>query len=204
MQNAEIKKLLQENQWISRLKVSNSRSGPGSRLQVSITPPGHQFIGEFGFQAFSNKLLAEIRPIEEHLECLECLHDHHWILDGIQTGGVNSKPGIISWIQDVSEHRLLLDVNPELVFFKGHFPGNPILPGVVQLHWAVGISASLFEFNGIPYEIKRLKFSNIVQPPSVLELHLNQKNETGVQFKFTSFGRVHSMGSLEFREKVSC
>lgn len=204
MQNAEIKKLLQENQWISRLKVSNSRNGSGARLQVGITPLGHEFIGEFGFEAFSRELLAELPPIEEHLQCTGFLHDHHWILDGIQTGGVNSKPGIISWIQDLSEHRLLLDVNPELVFFKGHFPGNPILPGVVQLHWAVGISASLFNCNGIPYEIKRLKFSNIVQPRSVIELHLNQKNETGVNFQFTSFGRVHSMGSLEFREKVSC
>lgn len=204
MQNAEIKKLLQENQWISKVQVSNSRSDAGARLQVSITPLGHQFIGEFGFQAFSKKLLAELRPVEQHLEGPEFLHDHHWILDGIQTGGVNSKPGIISWIQDLSEHRLLLDVNPELVFFKGHFPGNPILPGVVQLHWAVGISTSLFNFNGIPHEIKRLKFSNIVQPRSVLELYLNQKTETGVNFKFTSFGRVHSMGSLEFREKVSC
>lgn len=135
---------------------------------------------------------------------LEVLHKHDWILDGIQTGGVNSKPGIISWIQGSSEHRLSLDVNSELVFFKGHFPGNPILPGIVQLHWAIGISMSLFNFGGIPYEVKRLKFSNIVQPSCVLELRLEQKSETGVQFQFTSLGRIHSMGSLVFKENLSC
>ena len=63
---------------------------------------------------------------------------------------------------------------------------------------------SLFNFDGIPCEVNRLKFSNIVQPPSVLELSLEQKNKTGVQFQYTSFGSVHSMGSLVFRENLSC
>lgn len=130
--------------------------------------------------------------------------EYEWILDGIHPGGKNRKPGIISWTQGLSDHRLLLDVSSDLEFFEGHFPGNPILPGIVQLHWAVGVSKSLFKFEGIPHEVKRLKFSNIVQPPSVLELHLNQKSETGVEFQFTSCGRVHSMGSLVFRDDLSC
>ena len=204
VQDTEHKKNIQEHQWISRLKVTGYRSDTGARYQVGIKPRGHRFISEFGLQEFSKRLLAELPSTDQQVSYLEFLHDHDWIFDGIQSGGENSKPGIISWIRGVSDHRLLLDVSSELVFFEGHFPGNPILPGIVQLHWAVGISMSLFNFEGVPHEVKRLKFSNIVQPPSALELRLDQKNETGVRFQFTSSGRVHSMGSLVFRENLSC
>ena len=182
----------------------DSCSDKGARYKVGINPQGHRFICEFGIHEFSKRLLAELPPADKRDGYLEFQHDHDWILDGIQTGGANSKPGIISWIRGLSDHRLLLDVSPELVFFEGHFPGNPILPGIVQVHWAAGISKSLFSFDGIPCEIKRLKFSNIVQPPSVLELLLDQKNETEVKFQFVSFGRMHSMGSLVFKEDLSC
>lgn len=204
MQNTEFKKKLQDHQWISSLKLTGCHSDAGARYQVGIKSRGHRFISEFGLQEFSEKLLAQLASEDQQARYLEFLHDHDWILDGIQPGGENSKPGIISWIQGLSDHRLLLDVSPGLVFFKGHFPGNPILPGIVQLHWAVGISISLFKFEGTPHEVKRLKFSNIVQPASVLELRLDQKNEKEVQFQFTSFACVHSMGSLVFRESSSC
>ncbi|KAB2840154.1 MAG: AMP-binding protein, partial [Burkholderiales bacterium] len=32
---------------------------------------------------------------------------------------------------------LQLRVAPELDFFAGHFPSQPILPGVMQVHWAI-------------------------------------------------------------------
>jgi 3-hydroxymyristoyl/3-hydroxydecanoyl-(acyl carrier protein) dehydratase len=200
----EFNVLLKEHQWISKLMVADACSDKGARYKVGINPEGHRFMCEFGIQEFSQRLLAELLPADQQEGCLEFLHDHDWILDGIQTGGANSKPGIVSWIQGLSEHRLLLDISPELVFFEGHFPGNPILPGIVQLHWAAGISMNLFNFDQIPCEVKRLKFSNIVQPPSVLELLLDQKSETEVKFQFTSFGRVHSMGSLVFKEDLAC
>jgi len=202
--NIDLNDFFQEHQWISDLKVTGFRHDTGARYQVGIKPNGHRFISEFGLQEFSKRLLAELPSTHQQVSHLEFIHDHDWILDGIQSGGENSKPGIISWIQGLSDHSLLLDVSSELVFFKGHFPGKPILPGIVQLHWATGIAMSLFKFEGIPHEVKRLKFSNIVQPPAILELRLDQKSETGVQFQFTGFGCVHSMGSLEFKGSLSC
>ncbi len=204
MQDSEFKTLPETGPLVNRLMVARGCGDAGARYKVGVSTEGHQFITEFGCHEFSKRLQAELSPEDEQECCLEFLYDYDWILDGIQTGGERSKPGIISWIKGLTGHRLLLDVNPELVFFKGHFPGNPILPGIVQLHWAVGISMSLFGFDEVPCEVNRLKFSNIVQPPGVLELQLEQKNKTGVQFRFTSFGRVHSMGSLLFRDSSSC
>ena len=64
----------------------------------------------------------------------------------------------------------LKNVSINELFFQGHFPGNPILPGIVQLHWAIGFSMGLLGFSEAPHDIKRLKFKNIVQT-FVLRLH---------------------------------
>ena len=100
--------------------------------------------------------------------------------------------------------RLLFEISPDLGWFQGHFPGDPVLAGVVQLHWAVGISLALFNFNDIPAEITRLKFKNIVTPPRTLELALNKAGENEVQFEFTSLGQTHSLGRMIFEGELSC
>jgi 3-hydroxymyristoyl/3-hydroxydecanoyl-(acyl carrier protein) dehydratase len=205
MQSSDMRQFIDYNQWVSdALLLDSGSNGDSTRIQVEISPEGHQAISELGFQAFSESLLAQLPCAHQQQHCLEFRHLHEWILDRYQTGEENRMPGIFSWVSDLPEHRLLLDVSPELVFFKGHFPDNPILPGITQLHWAVGVAMSLFNFNEVPEEVKNLKFKNIVQPSAVLELLLKQKSENEVRFQFVSPGQVHSMGSLRFQEGGSC
>ena len=33
-----------------------------------------------------------------------------------------------------------LAIGPELIYFQGHFPGYPVLPGIVQIDWAVQLA----------------------------------------------------------------
>ena len=76
-----------------------------------------------------------------------------------------------------SEARIRLDVNPELSWFNGHFPGQPVLPGVIQLHWAVLISRALFGLEGVPSEVKRLKFKRTIVPPREVDLLLSDPSK---------------------------
>ena len=113
-------------------------------------------------------------------------------------------PRILSRSDDVPYHRLLLEISPELSWFQGHFPGNPVLPGVVQLHWAIIISLSQFGFRDAPTEIKRLKFKSVVTPPRTLELALSRPTENEVQFEYSSLGQQHSLGRLIFTPEAPC
>jgi len=179
-------------------------SGGRQRFLADITPDGHHLINELGFQAFSERLIAMLPSVLRREDCLAFRRAHGWILEGRPSAGREDRPGILSWLSEPNRHRLLLAVDAEVIYFQGHFPGNPILPGVAQLHWAAGMAMSLFGFKQVPLEVKRLKFRNIIRPSSVLELVLEYSKKGEVEFRFTSFGQVHSTGCLCFREELPC
>lgn len=65
-----------------------------------------------------------------------------------------------------------LELPHNLVYFDGHFPGNPVLPGVVQIHWAVHYATTIWgdlgEFNGL----EAIKFQQLVLAGMPLTLEL--------------------------------
>ena len=113
-------------------------------------------------------------------------------------------PRVLSVHEEPSQYCLQMDISPQLDWFQGHFPGNPVLPGVVQLHWAVIVSMAYFGFESVPAEIKRLKFKNVVIPPRVVELTVSRSGENEVKFTYTGLGLQHSEGKLIFDGDNSC
>ena len=112
-------------------------------------------------------------------------------------------PHIVS-VSDISGgFQLELGITEDLDGFHGHFPGNPVLPGVVQVHWAATFARQLFCLAGTPNEIKQLKFKNIVQPPATLTLKLMYQPDSRVQFEFSSDELGHSSGQLIFGQGPS-
>ena len=95
---------------------------------------------------------------------------------------------------------LELEVTADLAWFRGHFPDQPVLPGIIQVHWATEVAAILFSLEGPPQHIKRLKFSNIIVPPRVIELSLKRHGDREVQFHVQSDGLQNSQGRLVFAE----
>lgn len=118
--------------------------------------------------------------------------------------GLSGKPGefpcVASISGDAAEFLLEFEVTEDLDGFRGHFPGNPVLAGIVQLHWAARCSSHLFGYQGEPVEIKQLKFKKVVQPPARLSLNLRQAAESKVYFEFFSTDNSHSSGQLIFEQ----
>lgn len=103
-----------------------------------------------------------------------------------------------SWTHQDDRHVFLLDVLPGLPCFEGHFPSQPVLPGVVQLHWAALLARKHFGFKSAPREVRRLKFRSIVVPPRRIELQMERVKENSVAFSITSEGVAHAAGTLIF------
>jgi 3-hydroxymyristoyl/3-hydroxydecanoyl-(acyl carrier protein) dehydratase len=80
----------------------------------------------------------------------------------------------------------------------------PILPGVVQLHWAVIVARAVFDFPDSPLEVKRLKFKNVVIPPKELELSVAVQSPNEVQFNFHRSDEQYSLGRLVFASSTTC
>jgi len=111
-------------------------------------------------------------------------------------------PNILSRSEDGDTQRLTLDITNELIWFRGHFPGFPVLPGVVQLRWAVELSQEHFGHASPPREIMRLKFKSIIVPPVAIELTLTARGPGATEFAYTGQGKEYSQGKLIFDEKL--
>lgn len=113
-------------------------------------------------------------------------------------------PRILSLTDDGSCIRLRVEATEDLCWFRGHFPNQPVLPGIVQLHWAVIVVQSCFGFSAQPTEIKRLKFKKVVTPPQVLDLFVFRKGDNEARFEFYAAGEQNSEGGLVFAESAKC
>ena len=91
-------------------------------------------------------------------------------------------------------------VPPDLSYFDGHFPGRPILAGVVQLHGLVlrQIVRSWPEL-GAPRRILRLKFMRVIGPGERLTLQLvRPARDRRVSFQILSAAAECASGTLVF------
>ncbi|WP_263079583.1 hypothetical protein [Endozoicomonas sp. Mp262] len=92
-----------------------------------------------------------------------------------------------------------LSIPAGLAYFKGHFPGNPVLPGVVQTHWAIHFAC---EYLGTPETIQKLevvKFQNLILPGMDLVLTLELKANGKLQFSYQCDEKRMSSGRIVFR-----
>lgn len=61
-------------------------------------------------------------------------------------------------------------------WFAGHFPDDPILPGIAQLDMVADLIALLRKDNTRPKGLSRVKFRKIVRPGEVLDIQVEQRN----------------------------
>jgi acyl-CoA synthetase (AMP-forming)/AMP-acid ligase II len=87
----------------------------------------------------------------------------------------------------------------ELIYFNGHFPGVPIVAGVVQIHWVIAYGRKCFDLPSGFRGICALKFQRIIAPekPFTLEL-VHEPGKSSLFFKITSPVGTHSSGRLLF------
>ena len=75
-----------------------------------------------------------------------------------------STPTLLSQRQEGDTLVLRLRLDPELVWFAGHFPGAPLLPGVAQLHLAIGYACERWAIDEQFGGLEMLKFQRPLRP----------------------------------------
>lgn len=109
-------------------------------------------------------------------------------------------PEVLS-LQKDSGHQILLQVHvlTDLHYFPNHFKGFPILPGVVQLNWAMHYAHEFLPVKGHFQMMENIKFQSVVFPDTRMELRLEWYAERShIEFSFFGEGKTYSSGRMVF------
>jgi 3-hydroxymyristoyl/3-hydroxydecanoyl-(acyl carrier protein) dehydratase len=84
-------------------------------------------------------------------------------------------------------------------YFAGHFPGCPVLPGVVQVGWAIELARLHMPFSARFRALAAVKFMRVIQPDAAIALRLAV--DTGLRelsFEYRLRGEPCSAGRVLF------
>ena len=100
-----------------------------------------------------------------------------------------------------NEVELTLHVPAQLCWFEGHFPGVPLLPGVVQTAWVVEFAHRYFRLQPHFRYMNNLKFMRLIRPDATVMLWLrHDEDRCEVAFEYRDAGRVCASGRRGFGE----
>jgi acyl-CoA synthetase (AMP-forming)/AMP-acid ligase II len=108
---------------------------------------------------------------------------------------------LLSESRDGDDLRYELRVPATLDHFGGHFPNLPILPGVVQIDWAIRLASEHVAGARDTESVDRLKFTAPVLPGAVLDLRLaHDAARRRLEFAYRLNGRDCASGIVVYRE----
>ena len=102
---------------------------------------------------------------------------------------------------DACTAELTLQVQPELIWFDGHFPNTPILPGVVQLNWVRIMASSVWQEQAgwldSAGQLEAVKFQQIIRPSDKVNLNMRiQPDPQPLQFTYFSRAKIFASRRL--------
>ncbi|WMN18280.1 AMP-binding protein [Pseudomonas piscis] len=107
------------------------------------------------------------------------------------------EPEVLAQLQQDDEWQLQLAIPPDLAYFSGHFPQAPILPGVVQVDWALALGQRLLELPGRFAGMEVLKFQQLIRPGDRIQLNLRfDTQRQKLYFAYLNAGAACSSGRI--------
>ncbi|WNW13025.1 AMP-binding protein [Pseudomonas sp. DTU_2021_1001937_2_SI_NGA_ILE_001] len=180
-----LEQALASHAWVSeaRLGVVRERRAYLGVLAV-LSAAGLQALREGGRRALTETLREHLRG---HCEALAL--PRRWRLlgqlplnaqgklpqariDELLAAPRGKEPELLAQHRSDDGLHLDLRVPPDLAFFTGHFPRSPVLPGVVQLDWAVQLGQRLLNLPPRFAGMEVIKFQQLVRPGDQLSLTL--------------------------------
>ena len=108
-------------------------------------------------------------------------------------------PEIVEVERSEEQAKLKLVVPEALLYFRGHFPGFAILPGVVQLDWAIQYGKQHFALGAVFASTIRIKFRKPIRPNHRLTLSLKYvRSRNSIYFDYADAEGACSSGQIGF------
>ena len=111
---------------------------------------------------------------------------------------MTTRPEVLKIERSDDGVRLELRIPGELAYFPDHFPRFPMVPGVVQLAWAVAYGKEHLGFNAGCKRVAGLKFQHPMLPKDHAQLVLTRAGASELAFAYEKSGRPCSMGRIFF------
>ena len=91
---------------------------------------------------------------------------------------------ILSVEKGGDNYNVAVELNPAHEIFNGHFPGNPVVPGVCMVQMVKDILKHIFQKEFTMKQASQLKFLAILNPNEVLQLNVGlsilKEDESGL------------------------
>ncbi|HRN57643.1 MAG TPA: 3-hydroxyacyl-ACP dehydratase [Agriterribacter sp.] len=103
---------------------------------------------------------------------------------------------VIQLTEEGNTARAVLELNPEHPVFEGHFPGQPVVPGVCMVQMIKEILETVTAKNLVLQQADHIKFLSVINPkegkPLSASVQYNDKGEEG----------IHIVASLHCAERI--
>lgn len=109
-------------------------------------------------------------------------------------------PEILAVTEEPAMAVVHLRIPRELAYFPGHFPEVAVVPGVVQIQWAVHFARRYLHVTESFDHLEVIKFKELMLPDQQPKLTLNYSRRNGkLQFRFHAGEVEYSSGRIYFK-----
>lgn len=216
----EIEERLRSHEEIADVRVLPLEAG-GARVTLGavVVPsePGWCLIASEGKRALRERLHRALKP---HLEALALPRRWRFVrhLPESAQGKITTaalaalfrpacgrciEPDVTDSVVDTGRAVIEMTLEPDLVYFDGHFEAAAILPGVVQVDWAIEQARKRFPIQGSFHRIEALKFFRVIRAGTRVSVELEFDPEKGrLSFCYRGGEVTHSSGRIKFESKA--
>ena len=119
--------------------------------------------------------------------------------DSMNDSALKSIPEVVS--SEFRNNRLsaVLKVPTDLVYFSGHFPGSPVLPGVVQIQFVLQLLQTHLGKPVLPVTLSHVKFTSPVSPGDTLNVRIILKESDTATWRIEAGRHAVSRGKLRYK-----
>lgn len=209
---AEVEQLAEQQPWIRQARaLVVTRRRTEVALVVELTGEGRQRLLAQGKKALVRHLRESFRSHLEpvawprrwrFVEQMPCNQQGKIVMSSLKAlfePKGETWPQVLQQTRSGSRLELELQIPRSLIYFDGHFPGNPVLPGVTQLHWAVRYAQQHFSLDRTFYQLEAVKFQQVIFPDDQVRLVLEYSSaKNKLVFSYESDKGRHSSGRICF------